>query len=110
MSVDESSFETLAERTLGALMDAIDEALGDYLDVDLQGGILTIELDGGGRYVINKHAANREIWLSSPASGASHYAFDPASVQWVGTRDGAVLTERLAVELSAATGESFHIG
>ena len=81
----------------------IEDSLGDELDVDLQGGILTIELATGGQYVINKHAPNRQIWLSSPVSGASHFGHEPGR-GWISTRGGAVLHELLAQELSAATG------
>ena len=31
-----------------------------------------------GTWVVNKHAPTRQIWLSSPKSGARHYAFDAA--------------------------------
>ncbi|MBI3451872.1 MAG: iron donor protein CyaY [Rhodospirillales bacterium] len=91
--MDENEFETAADRTLQALMTRIEETLGDELDVDLRGGILTVEFDDGRQYVINKHA--------SPVSGASHYAYDGA---WRSTRDGAGLAQRLAEELGALTG------
>ena len=107
--MDEATFEAHAAATLEGLMDAIDQALGDHLDVDLEGGVLTIELDGGGQYVINKHAPNRQIWMSSPASGASHFGYDGEGRRWVATRGGAVLSEMLAQELAAATGIAFMI-
>ena len=66
-------FETIAEKTLNILLDRIDDVLGDEFDVDLNGGILNIELENGSQYVINKNAPNYEIWMSSPLSGASHY-------------------------------------
>ena len=108
MTFDESAFEALADETLQRCMDHIDDALGDRLDVDLEGGILTIELESGGQYVINKHAPNRQVWLSSPVSGASHFEFDGKT--WVSTRDPAtVLTRLLADELAAATGTAFSL-
>lgn len=108
MSLDESAFEALADETLRRFMDQIDDALGDGLDVDLEGGILTIELDTGDQYVINKHAPNRQVWMSSPVSGAFHFEFDGKA--WVSTRDPAtVLTRLLADELAAATGQTFSL-
>jgi frataxin len=50
--------------------------------------------------VINKHTPNRQIWLSSPISGAAHFALDPASGQWRSTRGTAVLHDLLASELA----------
>lgn len=105
MTIDESTFQTLADETLARMMDTLEETLGDQLDVDLQDGILTIELDSGGQYVINKHAPNRQIWMSSPVSGASHFDSN-GDGGWVRTRGTGTLAETLSAELAAATGET----
>lgn len=105
MTISESEFETRADEVLESLMQTIEDALGDHLDVDLEEGILSIELDSGGQYVINKHKPNRQIWMSSPASGASHFEYD-AEHGWVGTRGAENLNEILAQELSAVTGKT----
>ena len=102
--MDERAFETLADQTLAAMLARIEDQAGDVLDADLLGGILTIDLDDGRQYVINKHAPNRQIWLSSPVSGASHYAWDEPARDWRSTRGGGSLTRLLADELSAVTG------
>ncbi|HTH15526.1 MAG TPA: iron donor protein CyaY [Magnetospirillum sp.] len=103
MTLDEGRFAKLADETLERIGDAVDDALGDEIDVELQAGILTMALPGGGQYVINKHAPNREIWMSSPASGATHFGY--ADGKWVSTRDAAkVLEEMLAAELKARFG------
>jgi frataxin len=102
--MDESAFHTLADRTLARLQSAMEAALGDDAEVDLRGGILMVDLDDGRQYVINKHAPSRQIWLSSPVSGAAHFAHDPASGAWRSTRGGAGLTDLLATELAAAVG------
>lgn len=109
MALDESTFHAVAGGTLERLQGAIEDALGDRLDVELQGGILTIEFDSGGQYVINKHGPNRQIWMSSPVSGATHYDYDEAAEQWVGTRDAGSLLDRLASELKAKTGVTVEL-
>ncbi len=58
--------------------------------------------------MINKHKPNRQIWMSSPASGASHFDYS-AEGDWVETRGGGNLNRMLARELSAATGQSVHL-
>ena len=103
MTIDESAFDRVANETLEGLMETIDAALGDRMDVDLEGGILTIDLNDGGRYVINKHAPNRQIWMSSPVGGATHYDYGP-DAQWVDTRGGRALLSVLQDELAKATG------
>lgn len=110
MALDETTFEKIADDFLGKLMDAIDDDLGDQMDVDLQGGILTIDLDAGGQYVINKHGPNQQIWMSSPKSGATHYGRDESAGTWLCTRSGADMLKTLASELSAVSGKSvdFH--
>ncbi len=98
--MDESRFSTLAGDMLERIGDAVDEALGDEIDVEFQGGILTLSLEGGGQYVINKHTPNREVWMSSPVSGATHFAYADGS--WVSTRDpSVVLNQVLAAELKS---------
>lgn len=101
--MDESRFQVIADKTLHDLMDDIEAALGDRLDVDLDGGVLTIELDTGEQYVLNKHAPTRQIWMSSPVSGATHFAHREG-VGWVATRGGEILEQMLASELSALAG------
>lgn len=104
--MDDSTFDRLASATLRELMAAIEAALPDELeDIDLQGSVLTIELADGGTYVINKHTANKEIWLSSPKSGAAHFAYDAASGEWQPTRGGDPLHARLGAELAAVAGQ-----
>ena len=104
-AMDEAAFETLAAETLRRLADAIEDAAdaapGD-VDVELAGGVLTIELDHGGTFVVNKHAPLQQLWLSSPVSGAAHFAWDEAASAWLSTRGGAPLLPMLADDLAAA--------
>ena len=104
-----SSFETRADKALHDFMEAIEDVLGDYLEVDLESGILTIELETGAQYVINKHAPMRQIWLSSPFSGAAHFDYDETGQAWISTRGGEKLTDILGSELSNATGQPFSL-
>ncbi|MCW8916721.1 MAG: iron donor protein CyaY [Magnetovibrio sp.] len=108
--MDATTFENLADQTLEDLFDAIDEAIGDDADVDFDNGILNIELEDGRQYVINKHAPNMQIWLSSPISGAAHYAYDEGEGAWVSTRGGAALLEILNAEISTIAGEDVSLG
>ena len=106
--MDDSRFESLAERTLARLQAQIEAALGD-VDVELRGGILTLEFEDGRQYVINKHTPNRQIWLSSPVSGAAHFAHDPAAGVWRSTRGDAQLHRLLSGELAALTGQEIEL-
>ncbi len=109
MNIDQSTFEAVADETLVRLLDAIEERLGDSLDVDIEGGILTIELLSGDQYVINKHFHQRQIWVSSPVSGASHFAYDTKAEQWLSTRGEGSLSALLAQELSTVAGKPIDL-
>ncbi|XP_019373033.1 PREDICTED: frataxin, mitochondrial [Gavialis gangeticus] len=105
-SLDEATYEKLAEETLDSLVeffeDLADEAFTpeDY-DVSFGIGVLTVTLGGDmGTYVINKQTPNKQIWLSSPTSGPKRY--DWTGRNWVYTHDGKSLHELLQMEISTA--------
>jgi frataxin len=106
--MDNSQFESLADATLGRVQSAVDAA-GGNLDAELVGGILTIELESGGKFLLNKHGPNRQIWLSSPVSGAWHFAWSEDDQAWISTRGGERLEEVLGRELSDAAGEAIQL-
>src|SRR5262245_21016910 len=102
--MDASQFEATADATLARLIEAAEQAAGDALDAERVGGILTLELEEGGVYQLNKHAASREIWLSSPVSGAWHFAWSDGDRAWRSTRGGDRLEDLLARDLSESLG------
>jgi frataxin len=89
--MSDQAFESLADSLLESLEEGIE-------DGELQGGVLTVEADEG-TWVVNKHAPTRQIWLSSPRSGARHYAFDDATGLWKDTRGSGDLLSTLSGEL-----------
>lgn len=106
MTTSDSAFEQAALKVLEACLDTIEDA--DALEAELTGGILTVEAGDGRTWVLNKHAPMRQLWLSSPVSGASHYDYDPAAKSWRDTRSGPPLAERLAAELTEAAGRNLE--
>ena len=49
------------------------------------GGVIELEFESGGKIVINRHTAAREIWLAA-RSGGFHFRYQDG--RWLGTRDG----------------------
>jgi len=90
----EQAFASLAD----GLLEHLEETIGAHADAELQGGVLTVQA-GAGAWVVNKHAPTRQIWLSSPKSGAHHFAFEATSGLWQDTRGGPDLLAILAAEL-----------
>lgn len=93
MNLDDSRYATLADDMLERIADTIDDVLGDEIDAELQSGVLTLSLEAGGQYVLNKNAPMKQLWLSSPASGAWH--FDYADGDWISTREPKVTLDAL---------------
>jgi frataxin len=107
MGSGDSGFETQVQRMLERIASALEDAGADDLDVDLTDGVLTIEDDAGRTYVINRHVPLKQIWLSSPVSGAGHYAWNAEVGRWTATRGGPPLEDVLAEELGALAGARF---
>lgn len=106
--MDERAFESLVAGLLADFAERLEEALDDVADVEFRGGILTISCADGRQFVVNKHAPTREIWLSSPISGAVHFA--RRGDDWMSTRGPDRLQTRLAQDISAATGIEVALG
>ncbi|MDN3030641.1 MAG: iron donor protein CyaY [Candidatus Tisiphia sp.] len=90
--MDNTEFAKLAEQTISLIAEIIETEDKDCLiDIDFQGDILTLTTNQG-IFVINKHSAAKEIWLSSPISGPYHFYYTTgiANSGELGTRnDGA---------------------
>lgn len=109
--MDETEFARMADVALRELAQALETALdADDPDIELAGGILTLVLADKRKFILNRHAPTRQIWLSSPVSGASHYAFDGATQSWRSTRGPQVLADQLAQDIAAAVGHPVAIG
>lgn len=106
--LEESLFHTKADALLEKLFNEIEEKDEEMLvDADLHQGVLSLELDSGKEYVISKHSASRQVWLSSPISGGLHYNYNTDKDGWELTKDGSRLSEFLSEELYKLTGIAF---
>lgn len=103
-TMDETSFQGLADQTLQHIAESLENADSNgEIEIDFLQGILHIELPAGEQYIINKHSPTRQIWLSSPVSGAHHFSWDDASQSWISSGKAqlhVVLQEELAGKLS----------
>lgn len=96
--MEESEFKTLSHKILSTLAEIVEESdMKGERDVEYQSGVLTITLPSKKQYVINQHVPMRQIWLSSPVSGAFH--FDYKDGRWKSTRGAEDLEELVRKEL-----------
>lgn len=65
-------------------------------DVDLLDDTLSVSLPSGQQYLINKHGVTRQIWVSSPFTGAHHFHFK--NDRWRCTRTNIFLEDLLIEE------------
>lgn len=89
--VEEREYHERADAELARI-----EARLEAADIDFEvvaGGILEVELEDGGKIIVNKQAAAREIWVAA-RSGGFHYRWDGAA--WVDTRSGEELHGAMA--------------
>ena len=102
--MNEAEFNRVSNAVLSAMLDVLERADEEgTLEVEFQMGIMTITLDGGHQFIINKHAPSQQIWLSSPLSGGLHFSFDASNKEWA-LADGRRLDQVLSAELHKLVG------
>jgi CyaY protein len=106
----ESEFLALAEATLDAIEQALEQATdAGELDVECSrsGNVLEIELiDTGSKVIVNSQAPMQEIWVAA-RSGGFHYK--RAGECWIDTRNGGELFAALSQAISAQAGQAVHL-
>ena len=105
--MNETDFINNANAMFENIATAIDAA-GLDCDCGCKGdGILEIEFDDGAKVIINRNTPAREIWLAA-ACGGFHFRCDAG--QWVDTRDGVELLQRVSQILGTLSGRAVPIG
>ncbi|XP_006644808.1 frataxin, mitochondrial [Oryza brachyantha] len=109
----EDEFHKLADETIHDLLEKLEE-YGDSLqmdgfDIDYGNQVLTLRLGELGTYVVNKQTPNRQIWLSSPASGPSRFDWDASTNGWIYRRTGANLVQLLEKEIGELCGSPVEL-
>ena len=91
--MDEHAYHRAAD----ACLERVGRWLGDLDDLDLTAGdgLVTLEFEDGARFVLNRQAAARQIWLAA-GTRAWHYGWNDVQRTWVDDRDGHDLYGRLA--------------
>ncbi len=98
--MQESEFIKHCENTLIKLLDQIEKLDSSMrLDVEYSDGVLSIVDESSGKtYIINRNAASRKIWYSSPISGADYFSYDELQDKWFDDKK-IELTQKLFGEL-----------
>jgi CyaY protein len=105
----ETQFALAADATLAAVGEALDRALADSeVDVDwsCNDGILEIECEDGSKVIVNRHLANREIWVAARDGG---FHFRARAGRWRDTRSDGELGAALAALLHSQAGVAVEL-
>jgi CyaY protein len=95
----ESEFHRAVDAVLARIESSVEAH--DELDVDLEGGVLTLTCPDATRVIVNRQTPNREIWVAA-RSGGFHFAAREGA--WHDTRSGEELFASLARILKAQAG------
>lgn len=111
--MEEREFLTIADAELAKIEDALDrlqESVDVAWDYELKpGGIIELDLEAGGKIIINRHTAAREIWVAA-RSGGFHFKAPSAPGQpWLDTRGGQDLATVLSHCISDQVGEAVSL-
>lgn len=94
LKMDDTRFVKLASQTIAMIAEIIEkEDPEGNIDIDFQGDILNLTTNQGV-YVINKHSAAKEIWLSSPISGPYHFCYNDGRWQSKNNDDLMIILEQ----------------
>lgn len=100
--LSETAYHQVADVTLDYLAGLLEDHLPSDHELDYESGVITWTLADGRQYVLNKHGVTRQLWLSSPLSGAWHFALyqdsETNQLDWCSIRDGQAILSLLRQE------------
>ncbi|WP_255987928.1 iron donor protein CyaY [Chitinolyticbacter albus] len=99
----ESEFLDLTDAVFARIETALDAA-GLDTDTLRAGNVLEIEFDDGSKVIVNRHAANQELWIAARSGGYHYRLLDGA---WRNTRAAGEFYTDLAVAITLHAGEDF---
>jgi CyaY protein len=113
MCVEEREFIEQADTELARVEAALEEAMdcsGTDWDFEIKpGGIIELDFATGGKIIINRHVAAREIWVAAKSGG---FHFTPPAGDggfWQDTRSGESLKEVLVRCIGEQSGKATHL-
>jgi CyaY protein len=104
--MNDNEFNALADAALQAIEAGLERSGAD-LDFEMVNDqVLQIEFADGGKIIVNRHDAMREIWVAA-RSGGFHYRWN--GQRWQDTRHDGELMAALSALVSEQAGESVSL-
>ncbi|CAL9737088.1 frataxin homolog, mitochondrial [Monosporozyma servazzii] len=99
-----NTYHNEADKFLDTVFEQLEILSEDHPDlipeVELNQGVMTLNLTKIGPYVINKQPPNKQIWFASPLSGPNR--FDFYQNDWISLRDNTKLIDIINEEVRIA--------
>jgi CyaY protein len=95
----ESEFHRAVDAVLARIESSVEAH--DELDVDLEGGVLTVTCPDDTRVIVNRQTPNREIWVAARSGG---FHFTAREGAWRDTRSGDELFASITRVIEAQSG------
>lgn len=107
-----NTYHNEADKILDSIFEQLEVLSEDYPElipeVELDHGVMTLNLAKLGPYVINKQPPNKQIWFASPISGPNR--FDFYQNEWISLRNNIKLIDLINEEVRMAmTGHDITI-
>ena len=106
--MDESEYSTRVSRTFAKLMNALDAADPDVLDVESTGDMITVTSHRGEKCVINTQRAVHQIWVAGKSQGI-HFSWDAARQGWWDDKQKGIELFAFIGEAVREIGEGFEL-
>lgn len=107
--LSDAEFHARAQVVLAAIEAALDRWLqDDVIDIDSHrtGGLLELDVPGGGKVVVNTQPPLHELWLAARTGG---YHFRLVEGRWIDSREGGEFFAVLSREISAQAGRPLSV-
>jgi CyaY protein len=101
--MDDREFLKVADECLGRVAKWLEDFDPDEADYSTADGSVSIEFPDGGKFILSRQSATKQVWLAAEAHGY-HYNLDPKSNRWIDDRDGHDLFSRLAEVVGGKVG------
>ncbi len=93
--MDAQEFLRAADGCLAAVAAWLEALDPDEIDFSTADGLVTLEFPDGVKFILNRQAANQQMWLAAGAR-AWHYDWNETANGWIDDKDGHRLFGRIA--------------
>ncbi|MCB1967949.1 MAG: iron donor protein CyaY [Candidatus Accumulibacter sp.] len=104
--MNDSEFNALADAALQQIEAGLERSGADVDFEMVADSVLEIEFADGGKIIVNRHDAAKEVWVAA-RSGGFHFRWDGSS--WQDTRGGGELMAALSKLVSQQAGEAVSL-